>query len=184
VRCRIFVWFTSARPPACLMAVSLLALSKPRDVDGGDDDGSYNPVPWSRRQRRVSANTMDMIRARQQGFNARCEAEREMRAFRWTTSASAVSQQRHRSSSSSSSSNGTRRAQHDLTEGHLSHPYPLTHPLPSRAPPSSYRRPMSAPLGRGYIPNTICRPLGPAQQKMFCGRFSTSGDVLLTASQV
>lgn len=43
---------------------------------------------------------------------------------------------------------------------------------------------MAAPLGQGYIPNNICRPLGPAQQKMFCGRFSTSGDVLLTASQV
>lgn len=42
---------------------------------------------------------------------------------------------------------------------------------------------MSAPLGRGYIPNRICRPLGIATEKMFCGRFSTSGDVLLTASQ-
>ncbi|CAM9370981.1 unnamed protein product [Pylaiella littoralis] len=44
-------------------------------------------------------------------------------------------------------------------------------------------RPMSAPLGQGYIPNTMCRPLGPSDQKMFCGRFSTTGDVLLTASQ-
>ncbi|CAN0260122.1 unnamed protein product, partial [Ectocarpus fasciculatus] len=35
----------------------------------------------------------------------------------------------------------------------------------------------------GFIPNTFCRPLGRSQQKMFCGRFSTSGDVLLTASQ-
>ncbi|CAN0046731.1 unnamed protein product, partial [Ectocarpus sp. 13 AM-2016] len=34
-----------------------------------------------------------------------------------------------------------------------------------------------------FIPNTFCRPLGRSQQKMFCGRFSTSGDVLLTASQ-
>lgn len=42
---------------------------------------------------------------------------------------------------------------------------------------------MLAALGRSYIPNRICRPLGVSQQKMFCGRFSTSGDVLLTASQ-
>lgn len=32
---------------------------------------SYNPVPWSKRQRRTSANTADVLRARQQGFNAR-----------------------------------------------------------------------------------------------------------------
>ncbi|CAM9876379.1 unnamed protein product, partial [Hapterophycus canaliculatus] len=42
---------------------------------------------------------------------------------------------------------------------------------------------MSVPLGEGYIPNNFCRPLGPSQGKMFCGRFSTSGEVLLTASQ-
>lgn len=52
--------------------------------------------------------------------------------------------------------------------------------IPSARP---RRRPMSAPLGQGYIPNSLCRPLGPSQQKMFCGRFSTTGDVLLTASQ-
>ncbi|CAM9982871.1 unnamed protein product, partial [Laminaria digitata] len=75
----------------------------------------YNPVPWGKRQKRTSANTADMLRARQQGFNQ--------------------------------------------------------------------RRPMSASLGRSFIPNSVCRPLETSGQKMFCGRFSTSGDVLLTASQ-
>lgn len=42
---------------------------------------------------------------------------------------------------------------------------------------------MAAPLGKSYIPNHITRPLGTPRQKMFCGRFSTSGEVLLTASQ-
>ena len=42
---------------------------------------------------------------------------------------------------------------------------------------------MSASLGRSFIPNSVCRPLETSGQKMFCGRFSTSGDVLLTASQ-
>lgn len=33
---------------------------------------SYNPVPWSKRQKPTSANTADMLLARRQGFNSRC----------------------------------------------------------------------------------------------------------------
>lgn len=32
---------------------------------------SYKPIPWSKRQKRMSANTQDMLLARQQGFNSR-----------------------------------------------------------------------------------------------------------------
>ncbi|CAN0358778.1 unnamed protein product [Ascophyllum nodosum] len=78
-------------------------------------DCSFNPVPWSRRQKRTSANTVDMLAARRQGFNS--------------------------------------------------------------------RRSMAASLGGSYIPNRFCHPLSKSSQRMFCGRFSTSGGVLLTACQ-
>lgn len=78
-------------------------------------DCSYNPVPWSKRQKPTSANTADMLLARRQGFNS--------------------------------------------------------------------RRRMSAALGGAYIPNCAARPLGIFTEKVYCGRFSTSGDVLVTASQ-
>lgn len=42
---------------------------------------------------------------------------------------------------------------------------------------------MKASLGSGYVPNNVMRPLGIFPEKMYCGRFSTSGDVLLTAGQ-
>lgn len=42
---------------------------------------------------------------------------------------------------------------------------------------------MSAPLGGAYVPNCAARPLGIFTEKVYCGRFSLSGDVLLTASQ-
>ena len=42
---------------------------------------------------------------------------------------------------------------------------------------------MAASLGGSYIPNRFCHPLSKSSQRMFCGRFSTSGGVLLTACQ-
>lgn len=45
------------------------------------------------------------------------------------------------------------------------------------------RQKSKAPLGAAYIPNKIGRPLGNFADNMYCGRFSTSGDVLLTAGQ-
>lgn len=68
---------------------------------------------------------------------------------------------------------------------HISPRLTATYPPPPPHIPCFWlpRRTISAPLGGGYIPNTFCRPLGPSHGKMFCGRFSTSGDVLLTASQ-
>lgn len=63
-------------------------------------------------------------------------------------------------------------------------PFLVSRPnLWERSRPNARRRKMRAPLGATYLPNRMNRPLEIFEEKMYCGRFSTSGDVLLTAGQ-